>query len=158
VLASNVDVFVVRLQHSLHEACCSSRRGNNGQWCGYLIELGLEPPRQNELCQSEDVIAVEVSDEHCIEISKSKTRFNQPIARGATCIKLHHDILIFHEHAGSGATRCDGWATSAGERHCCCHVYDLSRDDSVAKKAIFCGGLSGQGAKSPAQIGAVTGS
>ena len=71
---------------------------------------------------NQNVIAVDVSDEHCIEISKSNTRFNQPITRSATCIKLHHDILISHEHAGSGATGCNGWATSAGESNCCRHV------------------------------------
>jgi hypothetical protein len=71
---------------------------------------------------------------------------------------MHNDIMIFHERAGSGVTRCDRWATSAGESHCCCHVYDFSRNYSMSKKAIVFREMSGQSAKSLVQIGAVTGS
>jgi hypothetical protein len=48
-------------------------------------------------------------NKHGIKVGQSEASFNQPVACCAACIELHDYVVVFYEHASSGATRSNIW-------------------------------------------------
>ena len=100
---ADLDVFVEGLEHSSCETFRASGRAHDLEWATRMHRL-LDPARHRDVGEVDDMVAVDVGEEHRRQLVGCDSCFCEADDRSATSVELQRDVTTAHEHSGTRAT------------------------------------------------------
>ena len=135
------DVLVVRLEHAPDEARRPTFRRHDHQR-SMLLDASVRPPGHHEIGEADEVVAVDVGEEHRGQVVRRGAGLHQPHHRRAPGVELERDVAAAHERPGAGASRPRVGNARAREDHFGGHA--VASDRECREQAARVGGERGQ--------------